>query len=893
MTPSGQDVSSSFVLERASPSTNQQTVRYVSGDVSLTRNTESADLEYALQAHTQNLFLQSEVDVSGTVLLSMFKSNIDLSIDYKSARVQLPSPAQIRLGHDINLSAGGRSTLRAAVKHAYRHIDHSVLVTFSGDVAEKQLDFVTIDLSRPGLKQPMQLFFEKTVTEEGRTLTKNVQFGARNMERDLSQSTLSFAQTLVKVDFDTTLRSLTVQFVRSHTKGARISHELSVKKNEKAFVIIRDEVYGELAKVRENFNELAKTAFGASLYIKALENSGAISANLDLEASKAQKSHKAELSFKTDNLFKIISRVASFNAKFVSTKEQFDAQFELKRLGEVKSFKVFSTSGLKRKGDSAEFSVGYEKRLANGKVFTAPGTASFTFNNFKNFQTNVDVPGFYNHQLTVANNRDEAQTGLFAQHNFDFVNSHLDYETVQNSFHLAIHNATLSSGLRRMDFSVDARKGPVGQLDSTADLDTLASVNSKNVFASGLLVSTDNSVGLKSTRFNLDLAQSLSYGLSAEGLALSTKTDLKLPAIITDPGKLNYVKHEARVSRSADGDHVTVLNRFNTDSKLFGRVFRTLNGDYKRDHSEEEGLKVEYSVDYQLANERKVVTPLSGTQVDFTACSLSQTFTRQKTDQALTVEHAFQQTCAGQLVLEDNINFQRTYDSEKRPSTRLTLSAKSSVLPYPPVSLKAAHEKFHARHGLVGLHVSLAGQDVFSNEFSYDRELASNDQLKSARYSTTTSFGEQMRKSCSLNILNDADYYNAFDCRLNTTKVPNMELNYGYKLRLANVAERAYGKRAGELSVVVPGRTLRAEYSANYPAYFNGNDDDEDANNEREFNATSTVFWNYAKEPSQFIRVEAKRDNVAKGRSTTFVQFVNTPHFDLLKFSVDKVSIFF
>jgi hypothetical protein len=68
------------------------------------------------------------------------------------------------------------------------------------------------------------------------------------------------------------------------------------------------------------------------------------------------------------------------------------------------------------------------------------------------------VPGNYNHQLTVVNNRDEAQTDPFSQYNFDFINIHLDYETLQNSFHLANHNITLSSNLRRKDFSVDARK---------------------------------------------------------------------------------------------------------------------------------------------------------------------------------------------------------------------------------------------------------------------------------------------------------------------------------------------------------------------------------------------------------------------------------------------------
>jgi len=893
VTPSDSDITSNFVVERSSPSTNNQNVRYINGDFSLIRNTESSDLEYSVELHTQNLMLQSQLDVTGTVLLAMFRSNIDLDIDYKSSRIQLPEPAKVQFGHEINLSEGAKSTIRAAVKHAYRNIDHSVLVTFKGDVAEKRLDLLTIDINRPGLKQPAQFFYEKNVSEDETNTESTVQFGARNMERDLSQSPLSFAQTLIKVDFDNTLRSLVVQYVRRHTKGRRIAHELLVKKNDKAFVTIKDEIYGEMSKVRENFNELAKTAFGASLYVKVMENSGAVSANLDLEASKSQGNHRAELTFKTENLFKILSRVASFNAKFVSTKSEFDAKFEMTRLGEVRSFKVFSTSGLKRNGNSATFNVGYEKRLANGKVLSAPGTASFTFNNFKNFETTVDVPSHYNHKLAVANSRDSTQTGLFAQHSFNFVNSHLDYDIVQNRFNLEIEDRKQSSGNRKFNFVIDARKGPLGQLDSTANLDILASVSTKNLIGQEQILSSVNSLALKSSRFNLNLAKTLNYNFEEQtgSHTLSTKTDLNLPAIITDPGKLNYVNHEAQITSTVSGNHFSVLNRFKTDSKLFGRLFRELNIDYKRDTSAEKQLTVDYTINYQLSKDAVVYSPLSGTQIDLTSCTLSEHLVHQKNEQVLNVDHSYKQTCAGQLVLEDNLTFRRNYDSEQRPSTRLSLDARSAVFPYPPVLVKAAHDKFHSRHGLVGLQLNVAGQDIFSNEFSYDRDLDSENQLKTAQYQTITSFGEQMRKSCSLNILNGVDYYNAFDCRLNTTKVPNMELNYGYKLRLANVADRAYGKRSGEFNVVVPGRTMRVEYNANYPAYFDGNDDDEDANNEREFNATSTLFWNYAKEPSKFIRVEAKRDNVAKGRSTTYVQFVNTPNFKVLKFSVDKVSL--
>jgi hypothetical protein len=889
VTPAGSDITSNFHMERSSPSTGNQNVRYLDGKLSLTK---SGDL-YNVDFHAHNLIRQANLDITGTVMYGMFKSDIDLSIDYKNPRITLPEPATIKLGHNIDLSEGANSNIRAAVKHAYRSIDHSIVVTFAGNVAQRKINSVQIDLSRPGLEHPVTLFFEKVVTESETTHFKEIQLGVRNMQRDLTQSGSSLARTLIKVDFDNTLRSLVLHVKRTHVRGASINHELYVKKNDKAFVTVKDEVFGQLAKVRENFSELEKTAFGASLYVKILDNSGAVSAKLDLEASKVQKIHKAEFDFKTENLFKILSRVAGFNAKFVSTASEFNAEFEMKRLGEVKSFKVFSTSGLRRNGDSAEFDVGYEKRLANGKVLSSSGIGAFTFTNFKNFKTSVQVPGHYSHKLEASNSRDSSQNGLFANHNFQFENSHLDYEPLQNRFDLLIENSTQANGYRNMNFVIDARKGPVGQIANNNALDALGLISSKNIITPFGLIRTYNSLGLKSSRFNLNLEKSLNYNVDQETqiTQLDTKTDLKVPAIITDPGKLNYVKHEMVITKAADSKLVTIMNRFNTDSKLFGRVFRVLNLDYKREMTDNTNV-IDYELEYKLSKESKFISPLSGTEIDLSECKLSENIVRQKANSVYNLDYTFVHTCSGQLVGENKVSVKRSYDAEDRPSTRASFSGKSAVFPYPPFTVEVAHDKFHKSHGLVGLHINVAGNKLFSNEFSFDRTVDSSNKLKTAHYQTATSFGEQNSKSCSLDISNDVDYYNSLDCRLNSTKVPNMELNYGYKLKLANVAERAFGKRSGELNVVIPGRTMRIEYAGNYPAYFDGHDDDEDSNNEREFNASSTVYWNYVKDPTKFITVNAKRDNVAKGKSTTYIQFVNTPHFNLLKFSVDKTRSF-
>lgn len=130
------------------------------------------------------------------------------------------------------------------------------------------------------------------------------------------------------------------------------------------------------------------------------------------------------------------------------------------------------------------------------------------------------------------------------------------------------------------------------------------------------------------------------------------------------------------------------------------------------------------------------------------------------------------------------------------------------------------------------------------------------------------------------------------DCRLNSTKFPGKEIGYGFNAESKNLQQRMLGNRNYQVKMFIPGRVLKFEYERNYPSYFDGNDDDEDANNEREFNATAKFFWNESKNKDQVIHVVAKRDNYAVGKSTTFVEFVKSPNFENLKFSVDKSRTF-
>ncbi len=114
-----------------------------------------------------------------------------------------------------------------------------------------------------------------------------------------------------------------------------------------------------------------------------------------------------------------------------------------------------------------------------------------------------------------------------------------------------------------------------------------------------------------------------------------------------------------------------------------------------------------------------------------------------------------------------------------------------------------------------------------------------------------------------------------------------------------------FGKRDIDLEVNLPSsRVLKAQYVASHAIQIDAvdlneredddidNDDNDEENNEREFNATLTYYWDYARQPSKYVKIVAKRDNYAKDASRLTVDFLNYPNLKLAKVEIDRKRAF-
>ena len=915
LTATGKNISSNFIAEKTSAETNNESVKLAEGKMTLKSN-DNSKTDYTLVLHGESA-RQAKLDINGQILWGMFRSNVELSVDYSSPNIALPRPISVQFGHSYDGSENARSYVLARLDVPMTRVNHTVKTTFVLNVATNKLSLLEVEITRPSSSVPVSIYYERTVNQDGEVTTSQSTFGLRNVEIDLANSESSIASTLVKVDDQTVLRTLAVNLGKVHDKAVKkIEYQMSVLKNGNSFVTLRANAFGNVAAIKSSLTELPRQSLGAELYIKILENSGAISTKLDLETSAKNKKHETEFSLKCENLFRILTRLDSIKSKFSLNGQQVKSEFEVKRLGEVKGYKLTASGTLRAKGSVNEFDLGYEKRLANGKVVKATGSAKYSYTNMKNFETSVSIKGHFESRLLVENKRNEDSS--LGYHNIEYTSSHLDHDASEKRYQILVNNRT-ENGQNQFDFAIIGKNGELNKLNNRDSLSVLVDLSSKNTFnKQRKLVNSVNTVGLKLKRFNLDVNSGVNMESKNGVCTLNSQSDMKFPAMITDPGKLNQLTHKLDLSVNSKYE-IVLKSAFNTDSKLFGRVFRVLNVDlnrqidasgssvnsklvlgYRLAKSESDAplTNVQLSVDHdyigkgtflnvnvkqdKLAQIDSRLKP--GTKLQVSDCTYAQLVKKDKSESKLFVEGSIKLTCNNVVLSESVAKINRV-----EASTRAEIVIRSDIL-YEERSLKLAHDKFTEKSGLVGFSYNMPGRLPYANEFSYTRALnVATNRLDKATYRLATSFGADISKVCDLNIEVREDYFNSLSCRLNSTKVPDIELNYGYNLKIAGLNDFIYGKRAYQLDVIIPGRTLRGTYKATYPSYLNDAADDDEEDNEREFNAAATLQWNLLKDPSKSITLNVKRDNTGKGKSVTTIQFVETPHFKEIKFEAAKI----
>ena len=584
--PQGNDIRSSLVFEKLNQNTNFQLEKIVEASLNLQSRSEAKndyDVDFKWQTKRPSM-----LTVSGVLSLNLIKSNIDLSVEYSGPRFKLQTPARIQMSHAFDLSsANAKSHVQLGLKYEALNINHNVKLLFKADPSKFRIDHLEVQVQTPKNQNslPYTVFFSKQIQEQDQN-SKNVhiQIGINNFAIDLSKRQSKIAQSLIKLDSNSLINSITLDYFRNVDSKTNMRNlKISLSKNNVEFVLIDGSLNGCLDDIRSNPNEVALQSLSSSLKIRALEYSGGFNSKLDLESSLSNKRHFMNFELKTDGLLRILIRLISVEAKLDVKNDVVNGHYEMKKIGDVRGFTFktkpntrirFGSDGFK------EFDIDYVKNIGGSKQSKSSGTVRYKFENIKNFQSSLNMPNYFRYELAFRNER-KLQNRRFGVHDIQFKYAHLDVQPTERELKVFIDGENQSNGFI---FNVLAKKGEPNTdlLDYIIDLKTnnkFWNFNGKTRMENG-----QNSLLLKSNKLNIniDAKCSGSTNKQANKFDLNANFNAKFPAFFSNPGSSNFLKHSLSISKSLDGNSKSIKASLESDNNFVNRLVKSLNVDYTR-----------------------------------------------------------------------------------------------------------------------------------------------------------------------------------------------------------------------------------------------------------------------------------------------------------------------
>lgn len=590
--PQGNDIRSSLLFEKQNINTNFELEKIAEASLNL-KSRSGAKYDYDVDFRMQTK-RPSKLSVSGVVSLNLIKSNVDLSVEYSGPRFSLQPPAKIQMSHAFDLSsANAKSHVQLGLKYEALNVDHNVKLLFKADPSQFRIDHLEVQVQTPKNRNalPYTVFFSKQIQEQNQNSKKvHIKIGFNNFAIDLSNKQSKIAQSLIKLDSNSLINSITLDYLRTVDDNTKANNlKISLSKNNAEFVLIEGSLNGCLDNIRLNPNEVTPQSLSSALKIRALEYTGGFSTQLDLESSLASRRHLMNFELKTEGLLRILIKLISIEAKLDVKNDLINGHFEMKKIGDVRGFSLKTKPNTRIRSSSGgfkEFDIDYAKNIGGRKQSQSSGTVRFKFDNIKNFQSSLNMADFFRYELVFKNER-SVQNRRFGVHDVQLNYAHLDVQPTERELKIFIDGESQPNGLI---FNVLAKKGQPNTLNAanTDRLDYIIDLKTNNKFwnfnGKTRLENGQNSLLLKSSKLNINVnAKCSGKTLKQENkFDLNASFDAKFAAFFSDPTSTNFLRHSLSMSRSLDGTSKSITASLESDNKIVNRLVKSLNVDYSR-----------------------------------------------------------------------------------------------------------------------------------------------------------------------------------------------------------------------------------------------------------------------------------------------------------------------
>lgn len=875
-------------------------MKFVEADLNLIANENAEyDSDYKLSLNGKSFF-GSHVELSGPVSFGLLGSKIDVNGKIMLALVGIESDLGIKLGHGFN--AEGKSHAQVHLFASALGLDHGLKSDIDASSTSRRL---AIELNSPKTKasgKPRRILLEKDESEK----ELNVEVGIENFEIDISARQTPIASFLKKLTpEDPTLHSLNLKINRKNSENNRKDISLVLNANENEVLSGNYHRFGDLkGAFAANPEEIPAQKLGLGFDLKAIDYSTSLTTTLGVEVSKSKKLRDLSANVKLSGFLQPIFRLSELNIKSRNENGKINFSGKIERIADAYKTLEVTASGASVVvgGPSSEFKIDYVKSLSDGSKKSGKGVIKSTIKDLKNFDISISVDKLYDAKISTANSRkDETQYS----HKLSLNLVHLDLQTpVEKNFEIEISKATDKTVVKSS--KLEARIGKPNSLKNTDQLDLILLVNAKTVksIPNARILSSTNTLKYKSTRTLFDIDSQSSYSFDpATGVIKSTiKSDAKFPALFDKTKEIKFLTENLVATFDLAKKTANIDYSAETNSNFFGRYLRfvkfnyqhkrgvpklldaSFNADYKRAPTEtnpapkQRNLKFALNVD-ACPGKQCIDVKFNGNQEFKENCQkpfVNFKIDRKGDDSKNVVNSLYNLNVkCGEVKIRDiKLHYQHEPVKEStRPKRNLVLSSESDVQETRKIVLGVS--PFTKLGGSLNGAVQWSSEHSYDLKFDYKRELEAN-KMKAATYSLSGNVANKYKKSCTLAIDKKSDYLNELKC---SVTVPSAkDAHYGYKLSVIKPSETIYGTRNFEFSVnLATGRVILLKYKGNRNTPFDTTDDDNDPNDEREFNATASLFWDHARDKKKAIVINAKRDNYGPGQFKVFIEALDSP----------------
>ena len=912
--PTGSDIKSTLSFEMKNKGTNQQVLKVVDVQGMFTRNkaSEKSDINYKVDVKYTN-FKKTSARLYGDFVATLLKSNIDLKLDFVSDYIKLESPANLKFAYSFDGSKATKSYAELAVIAPSTPIDHNVKLICDFADQGMKIDSLEMQIRTPStpMDKPYVIKYEMNEDESD---TVEYELSVKNFNIDLSKEMNGISKTFIKVDGDNMLRTFQIKTTIKTTKEKGLDFSIELQKNDKDMALLNLKSMFNLDVSKMLSNEIPKQDVNLAVEVRILENGGSMKTMLSLEKSESKNMHVVDFSFETKDIIKFLTRISNLKAKFEKKDDTFNGYFEIVRLGDLRSVKLYSTNkNIRKNGDFIENDIAYEKELSNGDKMSAKGILKYTMKNYLNYEIMINIDNHLRFNW-LAQNQDKLITQKITH-------ASLDYDKMESSYMIQVE-APNKSDLKYINFNIEAKRGALDTLDDTNNLDILVKASIKSVRqmdAIPILMSRNADMKLKIKALKIDLSHvsSRNYDMQTKKTTIKSNSDLKFPSILSRDSM-------ARLMQSVDlaVEEVTLekclfchLNKefkldyqLNTEGPLADLYnLKKIDLDLVRDIADGNvnyDLKTVLNGGENNFNAKMIADLATGglkvwkfyvkqdmiqtyysrillRDVDVTDCGLETAWDLVKdySNGKFMIDTSMLVKCENKVLGDFSINLVRTYPKNvesriwKFQTSKFKLSHK--IIDKYQVSVNI--EKEPKKRLLVDI-ITEYGPDKVTALLSYDREVDPVTKvLTKGNYKMMTSMTgpTKFSENCEVNIENSDDYLNNMKC--NFENGPNV-INYGYNFKSENV-KNLLGEKTIRLDVSLPTRVIRVDYKRTKEST---NEDESTA-----FEATTNIYTDFANKPDQVATFSLKRDKIASGNTKTYLMFANKPALTLRQISFE------